>query len=298
VILCRTYPSRTVGTTLPSPVAMASIELVDPEFARQIRQVRSRVGSERVNVVIRLGEVADQFLAVAQPGDVLVTGAPVLGATGLSVIVGAHSGATVVAVRPTVMRTSAAGPFAGHVVVGVDGRGRDAGPICFAFDYAARHGKPVIAVHAREPGSAGLRTDDRFMELHALGHEFGLEMLDAVIAFAHARHPSVPVRRAVMRDTASTSLVRASDGAALLVVGDRGRPAIARHLLGSVSRYVLMHARCTVAVVHGGARDVPNPTASTPAAASNLGDDPISHARARTPVKSSKGASGDVLERK
>jgi len=146
-----------------------------------------------------------------------------------------------------------AGPFAGHVVVGVDGGARDAGPIRFAFDYAARHGLPVTAVHAHEPGSGGVWADDQFMEVHPLGHEFGLDMLDAAVAAARGEHPDVQVRRAVMRERAGTSLVRASAGAVLLVVGDRGRSAITRHLLGSVSRHVLMRARCTVAVVHGDA---------------------------------------------
>jgi nucleotide-binding universal stress UspA family protein len=269
LVLCRTYPSRTVGTLLPPPIAMASIELVDPEFARQIHQARTRVGSERVDVVLRLGDVADQLLRIAESSDVLVTAAPTLGSTGLAVTVGAHAGATVVAVRPTTASEGTSGPFAGHVVVGVDGGTRDKYPISVAFDYAARHRKPVIAVHAHEPEPAGLWTDDTFMELHPLGHEFGLEMLDAAIAGVHAQYPDVPVRRAVMRDRAGAALVRASDGAAMLVVGDRGRSLMARHLLGSVSRHVLMHARCTVAVVHGGADNGAHPTASAPAAMSS-----------------------------
>lgn len=299
LVLCRTYPSRTIGTLLPPPIAMASIELVDPEWARQIHHARTRVGSERVEVIIRLGDVADQLLSIAELSDVLVTAAPTLGSTGLAVIVGAHSGATVVAVRPTAGRTRAPGPFAGHVVVGVDAGGPAAGPILFAFDYAARHGKPVIAVHAaHEPESAGLWTDDTFMELHAWGREFGLEMLDAAIADVHATHPNVPVRRAVMHAPADASLVRASQGAALLVVGDRGRAAITRHLLGSVSRHALMHARCTVAVIHAGAEHVSNLTAPTYAPKSIRSADrvmPFKHGRASH--GSLEAGSGDVLER-
>jgi nucleotide-binding universal stress UspA family protein len=269
LVLCRVYPSRTGGTLLLPPIAMASIELVDPVFARQIHDARSRVGGERVEVVIRLGDVADQLLDIAEPSDILVTAAPTLGATGLAVTVGARAGGTVIAVRPTEMRSStprsnATGPFAGHVVVAVDGA-RDAGPIRFAFEYAARHGKPVTAIHAHEPDAGGLWTDDTFMELHTLGREFGLDMLDAAIADMNAKHPAVPVSRAIMHERATASLVRASEGAVLLVVGDRGRAAIARQLLGSVSRHVLMHARCTVAVVHGAAEHVSERTPVTAA---------------------------------
>lgn len=254
MLLVRTYPGRPGNTFVPPAAAISSIELIDPEFARQVHQVRGQLGGERVDVHIHFGNVADMLLSEACPADLLVTAASPLGATGLAVTVGAHTGATVVAVRSTPSRTTVAGPFAGHVVVGVDGGARDAGPIRFAFDYADRHGRPLLAVHAHEPGSGGLWTDDQFMEVHPLGHEFGLDLLDAAVAAARAVHPDVQVRRAVMRDRAGVSLVRASAGAVLLVVGDRGRPAVARHLLGSVSRHVLMHARCTVAVVHGDAR--------------------------------------------
>jgi nucleotide-binding universal stress UspA family protein len=254
LIVCRTYSTHTAGPLRRTPVDIASLELVDPEFAREIHQIRDRIGGEQVDVVLGVGDVADQVVALAEPGDVVVAAAPMAHGSGSAVTLGAHSGTTVVAVRPTATRTDVAAPFAGHVVVGVDGGARDAGPIGFAFDYAARHGKPVIAVHAHESEPAGLWTDDTFMELHPMGHEFGLEMLDAAIAGAHADHPGVPVRRAVMRQRAGAALVHASDGAALLVVGDRGHRALARHLLGSVSRHVLMHAHCTVAVIHSGSR--------------------------------------------
>jgi nucleotide-binding universal stress UspA family protein len=259
LVLCRTYPGRIAGTFLPPSAAIASIELIDPEFARQVHQVRGHLGGERVDVFIRFGDIAYELIAEAGPADLLVTAAPPLGATGLAVTIGAQAGATVVSVRPTPPHMNMSGPFAGHVVVGVDDRGRNAEAIRFAFDYAARHGMPVTAVHAHEPDSGGLWADDKFMEIHPLGHEFGLDLLDAAIATARAEHPDVPVRRAVMRDRAGASLVRGSAGAFLLVVGHRGRSSVVRHLLGSVSRHVLMHARCTVAVVHGGAEH-PSPS--------------------------------------
>ncbi|HEY7044863.1 MAG TPA: universal stress protein, partial [Nocardioidaceae bacterium] len=232
---------------------------VDPVFARHARQLRDRLGAERVEVCIRFGSLADELTKIAGPTDVLVTQAAPPGTAGLATTLGAHAEATVVAVRPTVARTRVAGPFSGHVVVGVDGAGRDSGPIRFAFDYAARHGKPLTAVHAHEPESDGLWTDDQFMEIHPLGHTFGLDMLDAAVAAAHADYPRVAIRRAVMHQRAADALVHASAGAVLLVVGDRGRGPIARHLLGSVSRRVLSHGRCTVAVVHGAPATPPAP---------------------------------------
>jgi nucleotide-binding universal stress UspA family protein len=43
----------------------------------------------------------------------------------------------------------------------------------------------------------------------------------------------------------------AANRSSLMVVGDRGRSAIARFLIGSVSRFVLHHAPCSVLVVKG-----------------------------------------------
>ncbi|MFN9434459.1 MAG: universal stress protein [Planctomycetota bacterium] len=37
----------------------------------------------------------------------------------------------------------------------------------------------------------------------------------------------------------------------LIVVGDKGRSAISRFLIGSVSRFVLHHAPCSVLVLKG-----------------------------------------------
>jgi nucleotide-binding universal stress UspA family protein len=66
---------------------------------------------------------------------------------------------------------------------------------------------------------------------------------------AHQAYPDVPVRRFVICERAQSALVSASSGAVLLVVGDRGRNAVARRVLGSVSRHVIRQAHCSVAVV-------------------------------------------------
>jgi nucleotide-binding universal stress UspA family protein len=46
------------------------------------------------------------------------------------------------------------------------------------------------------------------------------------------------------------ALVDASEGAAMVVVGSRGKDAYGRHALGSVSSGLLHHAQCPVAVIH------------------------------------------------
>ncbi|HET6213263.1 MAG TPA: universal stress protein, partial [Micromonosporaceae bacterium] len=64
------------------------------------------------------------------------------------------------------------------------------------------------------------------------------------------RYPEVDVRRLVVRGRTARVLIDATPGAALLVVGARGHGGFAGLLLGSVSRAVLQHAPCPVAIVH------------------------------------------------
>ena len=65
------------------------------------------------------------------------------------------------------------------------------------------------------------------------------------------RHPDLNVRRVAVAGGAAGALVRASSEASLAVVGSRGQGTLADTVLGSVSRHVLHHAECPVAVVHG-----------------------------------------------
>jgi nucleotide-binding universal stress UspA family protein len=62
-------------------------------------------------------------------------------------------------------------------------------------------------------------------------------------------HPSVAASERVAEATPADALIDASRGADLLVVGSRGRSALAGLALGSVSTAVLHRAYCPVAVV-------------------------------------------------
>jgi nucleotide-binding universal stress UspA family protein len=65
------------------------------------------------------------------------------------------------------------------------------------------------------------------------------------------RYPDVPVRRVAIVKGAAKALIDESARAGLVVVGSRGYGTFTGAVLGSVSRHVLHHAECPVAVVRG-----------------------------------------------
>lgn len=76
----------------------------------------------------------------------------------------------------------------------------------------------------------------------------GERMLAAVCAPWRERYPDVGVTYEAVPVAAARLLRDASGGAAAVVVGSRGRNAVAGMLLGSVSQSVLTHASCPVVV--------------------------------------------------
>lgn len=161
--------------------------------------------------------------------------------------VAGHVRGAVVVVRRAPVR--GAGPRDGgeEVVVGVDGSAECAPALEFAFMQAGLRGCALHAVYAwRLPPyalvpEAGPDTDEVRRE----------HRLAAVAQFAawRKRFPLVEVAREVTCAHPVQALVAASAGAGLLVVGSRGLDAVGSVVLGSVSREVLHHAHCPVAVV-------------------------------------------------
>ena len=65
------------------------------------------------------------------------------------------------------------------------------------------------------------------------------------------KYPDVRVRRRLVQETPAQALVGRSETASTVVVGSRGRSGLTARVLGSVSRTVAEHGRCTVVVVRG-----------------------------------------------
>jgi nucleotide-binding universal stress UspA family protein len=73
--------------------------------------------------------------------------------------------------------------------------------------------------------------------------------LDDALSEAFSGEPPVEIERRLVEGHAGEALKRESASADLVVVGSRGRSALAAALLGSVSEHVVGHAACPVVVV-------------------------------------------------
>lgn len=131
-----------------------------------------------------------------------------------------------------------------RIVVGVDGSEGSLEALRWAVDEARRRDVPVEVVCAwHQPFVA---------PTHILGDvklfaDAVLESLDAAIATVDIT--GVAVERQLVTGNAAYGLIRASKGAALLVVGSRGRGGVTGMVLGSVSQQVAHHSHCPVVIV-------------------------------------------------
>ncbi len=163
-----------------------------------------------------------------------------LGSVAIAVVSRARS--PVVVVRGDERASGSTGP----VVVGVDGAQSEEA-LGFAFDEAACRRLPLVAVHATEEPLIDpyLAPHVDWARIHADEKE---DLQDRLAPWA-TQYPQVDVEPEVARGPAAAVLVRRSHGAALVVVGSRGRGTVRGLLLGSVGQAVLHHAHCPVAVV-------------------------------------------------
>ena len=137
-----------------------------------------------------------------------------------------------------------------RVVVGVDGSPSSYEALRRATRYARTAGAVVEAVHARgtpsSTGWSGPATDpecDAEQARRRFAEELGT-------VFPGER--PAELRERLVESDPSEVLIRASEGADLLVVGHRGRGGFARAMLGAVSRRCAQHASRPVVVVRHG----------------------------------------------
>ncbi|WP_067453176.1 universal stress protein [Actinomadura macra] len=160
--------------------------------------------------------------------------------------VAAHADRPVIVVRSGEPHAEGHG---GRLVVGVDGSPAGEAALGFAFEEAELRGASVTAVCSWwDP--AVLPGPDRvpFTDPPAVRSE-AMARFDQAVTPWRREHPKVPLDTEFVVETPRQALVNAAQGAALLVVGDRGIGSVPPLLLGPVTQAALHQAPCPVAVV-------------------------------------------------
>jgi nucleotide-binding universal stress UspA family protein len=146
------------------------------------------------------------------------------------------------------------------IVVGVDFSAAGAAAVEWALDAASRHDVGLRLVHIREPAFSdfGFGGSDEFVSESQISSD--RQKLDDCMAQARRSCPGLDVTGTALLGSAQTALVEQSDGASMLVVGNRGAGGFAGLLLGSTAMHVATHARCAVVTVPLPVRDAETAT--------------------------------------
>ncbi len=235
-----------VGALLPlNPAVYSAAARAAVEGAAS--EARGELGDGRVEARVEIGYPSSVLLRLSREHDLIVVGThghrPVarvlLGST--STAVATHSTCPVLVVRWS--RPDITEP---RVVVGVDGSAASSRAIQLAADEADRLGARLHAVLALPPvldrlGVASALPPQELQDAERL--------LSECLSGIQEQHPDVEVESDVVHLDPVDALMRAAQGAGLLVLGTRGHGPVASVLLGSVSRRLLQRAPCPVAVV-------------------------------------------------
>lgn len=246
-------PADPYGVMPPIDDLFAARAVAEAILADAVARARSVVSDVEVSSQLLLGPPARALLDEAHRACLLVLGTRGLrGLRGLlarsvSVRAAAQASCPVVVVQPPRDEPDP-GWSPARVVVGVDATDSCTSAVEFAFEAARQRGIPLVAVHAWTPdpaadleGICGSSTMAKALARRTLGRA-----LDAW----ESEFIEVPVHTALVRGDAAPALVAQSRGAALLVVGTRGRGHLLGTMRGSVSQVVLRHSYCPLAIIH------------------------------------------------
>ncbi|MFB9907624.1 universal stress protein [Allokutzneria oryzae] len=223
------YGLRAQGEAVLREVA-AAVRLTHPDL--------------EVSATLATGEPAAVLAAESRGAELVVVGTHdqgrfadlVLGSVAREVIL--RSAAPVVTV-PQLDRPARVGE--GPVVVGVDGTEVSQAALEFGLEEASRTGVQLYAVHCwlTPPDRADrplIRDEER-------------RVLAEALAGVGEHHPDVRVVPVLSGADPAEELLCRSRVASLVAVGSRGRRPLAAAVLGSVSRDVVRHSCCPIAVV-------------------------------------------------
>lgn len=229
---------------------------ITAEWVDQAQEFLKEAGLSRELVEVIDGSPSEVLVRASDPSTLVVLGShgygrisgPYLGS--VSQHVARHAAGPVVVVRP------AAHPSSTRIVVGVDGSGGSEDALEFAFERASRSDASLFVLYGwRSSASRSMGWGGTMPFGATVSADVGEEVAAAELLLAETvaglseKYPDVEVYREAIPVSAARALADASQSAAMVVVGSRGRGAFAGLLLGSVSQSVLHHAACPVAIV-------------------------------------------------
>lgn len=139
----------------------------------------------------------------------------------------------------------------GRVVVGVDGSDAGGRALRWALAQSVRTGADVDAVACWQwPPTLGLAASYGDLDLSAVTAGVAATALEDAVALTPGAE-AVVVRTSVVEGYPAQALVRAAEGADLLVVGSGGHSQLYGVLLGGTGLHCATHAPCPVVVVRG-----------------------------------------------
>ncbi|MFD1546047.1 universal stress protein [Nonomuraea guangzhouensis] len=230
-----------------------SLDEAEAEYSAEALQAAANRARELapgldVTTELRDGNVAEQLIAESASADSVVLGSRGLGGfTGMllgsvSVAVAGHANGPVVIVR------APAGARHGQIVVGYDRSKCAQVAMEYAIEQArARQARLQVVYAWQAPLSSPYATgyssalESTFEQQKRAAHEAATPWRE--------KNPDVELTDEQVCEHPVAALMNASASADLVVVGSRGMGGFASAMLGSVSRGVLHHVTCPVAVI-------------------------------------------------
>jgi nucleotide-binding universal stress UspA family protein len=228
-------------------------QLVVDQARRHALAARSGI---RADTRVISGAAVDVLTEVARDGATLVVGRR--GRGGFSrLMVGSVSMAAAGRATGTVVVVPDNWDQLSHdgapIIVGVDVNSPDRAAIRYGFERAARLGVPLTVVAAWEINAIHTWDPEGIVSRYTQHESDTTAALGAFLYDLRSEFPAVAVRTAVRQGRAAQALLDEATDAQLVVVGARGHSPLGGFPLGSVTRAVLHHAECPIAIVHGGA---------------------------------------------
>jgi nucleotide-binding universal stress UspA family protein len=138
------------------------------------------------------------------------------------------------------------------VAVGADGSDTSDAAIRWAAREAALHAAPLTLVHVVTPPTMVAWQEPLAMTGYGeWQQQRAREILDTARLLAEETAPGVEVSTQSVAGPSVATLIDLTNDTLMMVVGCRGLGALGRAFLGSVSRALVHHAHCPVAVIHG-----------------------------------------------